>query len=337
MTQRHPGEPSVTSPRRSSCGVQLLVLSAAPIKGTMWRSHLVFRRVFKPLHPTKFIPRFFTSEQTNKILRMAPATRSQSRKTRSAGAEVSGALPQALPEKQKKKSTAPKKTSKKRESPKQNEITADIETPTADGSPEHTQKKQKLMDEDAVDISPSSGSDSSPIADSGKELSSSEDATPESSEEVNGETPEIKKEAGSGYDSTPIQQPSQLDVKQEEVKPVKQEDIKQENTPQPALYSLKDEPRPSLKPEDLVDKSTLLSGEAAPILERGLFYFFARNKIDVEEASSVNDLQRSYLVLRPYPPSLMPTDEDVKNINNCRVLMFPKKKLPGTRSHEREM
>ena len=37
------------------------------------------------------------------------------------------------------------------------------------------------------------------------------------------------------------------------------------------------------------------------ILEKGIIYFFIRNRVDVNDAESVSDLQRIYFVLRPLP------------------------------------
>jgi uroporphyrinogen-III synthase len=37
------------------------------------------------------------------------------------------------------------------------------------------------------------------------------------------------------------------------------------------------------------------------ILEKGIIYFFIRNRVGVNDAESVSDLQRIYFVLRPLP------------------------------------
>lgn len=58
--------------------------------------------------------------------------------------------------------------------------------------------------------------------------------------------------------------------------------------------------------------------EAQPsnILEKGLIHFFTRDRVGVENAGSVSDLQRSFFVLRPFPPGGKITAgaiEDTKN------------------------
>ena len=40
---------------------------------------------------------------------------------------------------------------------------------------------------------------------------------------------------------------------------------------------------------------------ASNILEKGIVYFFARNRVGVDDSESVGDLQRTYFVLRPLP------------------------------------
>lgn len=37
------------------------------------------------------------------------------------------------------------------------------------------------------------------------------------------------------------------------------------------------------------------------ILEKGIIYFFIRNRVGANDAESVSDLQRIYFVLRPLP------------------------------------
>lgn len=62
-------------------------------------------------------------------------------------------------------------------------------------------------------------------------------------------------------------------------------------------------------------------------------YFFARPRVDVgDEPHSVGDVQRSFLVLRPLVGA---ETTPAKDSANCRLLILPKKKLPGASKHER--
>lgn len=74
------------------------------------------------------------------------------------------------------------------------------------------------------------------------------------------------------------------------------------------------------------------------VLENGIIYFFFRPRVNVENPHSVNDVARSFFVLRPTPLGAEldegqgPLDKDAR----CRLLMLPKKKLP-TSPKERDM
>lgn len=68
---------------------------------------------------------------------------------------------------------------------------------------------------------------------------------------------------------------------------------------------------------------------SSPVLEKGVFYFFFRPRVNVEEVNSMNDVQKAYLLLRPTKSSV---DQAQKNV---RIIQIPKKVLPKTGTHER--
>lgn len=76
----------------------------------------------------------------------------------------------------------------------------------------------------------------------------------------------------------------------------------------------------SLAREEKVEKS--------PIMEKGIMYFFFRPKVAVEHAASLDDVQRSYIVLRPLPLGAKLKDGKVQDEGNNRLIAVPKKKLP---------
>ena len=68
---------------------------------------------------------------------------------------------------------------------------------------------------------------------------------------------------------------------------------------------------------------------SSPILEKGIFYFFFRPRVNVEQVSSLTDVQKSYLLLRP-------TKSDTSSAGKTvRIIQIPKKALPATGTHER--
>jgi len=72
-----------------------------------------------------------------------------------------------------------------------------------------------------------------------------------------------------------------------------------------------------------------LLNNSSPILEKGIFYFFFRPRVNTEDVHSIKDVQKSYLLLRP-------TSKDVSSAESkVRMIQIPKKALPATGSHER--
>lgn len=66
----------------------------------------------------------------------------------------------------------------------------------------------------------------------------------------------------------------------------------------------------------------------ASILEKGIIYFFFRGRVGIDEPSSVNDIARSYMVLRPLPHGASLGEGEIGDAGNCRLLALPKKVLP---------
>ena len=83
------------------------------------------------------------------------------------------------------------------------------------------------------------------------------------------------------------------------------------------------------KPEDAVEHSSERE-EATPsnILEKGIIYFFFRGRVGINEPTDVNDIARSYIVLRPLPHGAKLGDGPIGDAGNNRMLALPKKVLP---------
>ncbi|KAG9206667.1 hypothetical protein G6514_003506 [Epicoccum nigrum] len=64
------------------------------------------------------------------------------------------------------------------------------------------------------------------------------------------------------------------------------------------------------------------------ILEKGVIYFFTRNRVSVDEAESVGDLQRTFFVLRPLPTGAKLGDGAIQDAQNNRLFALPKKVFP---------
>ena len=64
------------------------------------------------------------------------------------------------------------------------------------------------------------------------------------------------------------------------------------------------------------------------ILEKGIIYFFFRGRVGINEPSEVNDIARSYIVLRPMPHGAKLGEGPIGDVGNVRMLSLPKKVLP---------
>ena len=64
------------------------------------------------------------------------------------------------------------------------------------------------------------------------------------------------------------------------------------------------------------------------ILEKGIIYFFFRGRVGINNPSDVNEIARSYMVLRPLPHGAKLSDGPIGDAGNNRLLALPKKVLP---------
>ncbi|KAG9243627.1 hypothetical protein BJ878DRAFT_423168 [Calycina marina] len=64
------------------------------------------------------------------------------------------------------------------------------------------------------------------------------------------------------------------------------------------------------------------------ILEKGIIYFFFRGRVGVDEPQGIEDVARSYIVLRPLPVGAKLGEGPLPDDGNARILALPKKMLP---------
>jgi hypothetical protein len=67
------------------------------------------------------------------------------------------------------------------------------------------------------------------------------------------------------------------------------------------------------------------------ILEKGIIYFFFRGRVGVEDPQGVEDVARSYIILRPIPLGAKLGDGQLEDLRTSRLLALPKKTLPKTK------
>ncbi|KIW05782.1 uncharacterized protein PV09_03637 [Verruconis gallopava] len=79
----------------------------------------------------------------------------------------------------------------------------------------------------------------------------------------------------------------------------------------------------------LVEDSTARSKTiASNIIEKGIIYFFIRGRVNVDEPEGVQDLQRTYFVLRPIPTGAKLGSGPIDDRRCNRLLALPKKVFP---------
>lgn len=97
------------------------------------------------------------------------------------------------------------------------------------------------------------------------------------------------------------------------------------------------------KPANGIDAGVMQSQERedivpSNILEKGIVYFFYRPRVNVEEAHGINEVARSFIVLRPTPKGAV-VDHQQGSLEpgaRCRLMVLPKKKFP-TSAKERDL
>lgn len=64
------------------------------------------------------------------------------------------------------------------------------------------------------------------------------------------------------------------------------------------------------------------------ILEKGIVYFFFRGRVNVEDPQGIEDVARSYIILRPIPLGAKLGDGPLEDLGTSRLLVMPKKMMP---------
>ncbi|KAI1778455.1 hypothetical protein F4818DRAFT_301668 [Hypoxylon cercidicola] len=64
------------------------------------------------------------------------------------------------------------------------------------------------------------------------------------------------------------------------------------------------------------------------ILEKGLIYVFIRGRVGIDEPSSIDDIRRSYIVLRPLAKDAKLGEGTIDDAGNSRLIAIPKKVFP---------
>ncbi|KAL9000795.1 MAG: hypothetical protein Q9169_000549 [Polycauliona sp. 2 TL-2023] len=127
------------------------------------------------------------------------------------------------------------------------------------------------------------------------------------------------KQDDSGTASGKGSEQKHLDLASGEMEQVADVDAKQNGT---------EETNASTKGDAVDGSSKREESTPSSILEKGIIYFFFRGRVGINEPSDVNDIARSYIILRPLPHGAKLGDGPIGDAGHNRMLALPKKVLP---------
>ncbi|KAK8023746.1 hypothetical protein PG993_011812 [Apiospora rasikravindrae] len=107
----------------------------------------------------------------------------------------------------------------------------------------------------------------------------------------------------------------------------KQPDDKENEKPAPVADD-EQQPKSEENGASAVEPEAREGEVPASILEKGIIYFFFRGRVGIDEPSGVDDIARTYLVLRPMAREGKLGDGPIGDAGNSRLVAIPKKKLP---------
>lgn len=134
---------------------------------------------------------------------------------------------------------------------------------------------------------------------------------------------EESKNEGSKLDEPPSEAEDKEERPSEEENPATHEKSMADEKP-----AADDKPQSAANGEDAIEPNARDGKVPSSILEKGILYFLYRGRVNVDSPDNVQDIARSYLILRPLPHGAKLSDGPMKDDKNCRLIAIPKKKLP---------
>ncbi|KAF8866363.1 hypothetical protein BDZ45DRAFT_579157 [Acephala macrosclerotiorum] len=83
--------------------------------------------------------------------------------------------------------------------------------------------------------------------------------------------------------------------------------------------------------ESVIEDEKREAAIPSSILEKGIIYFFFRGRVGVEDPQGIEDVARSYIVLRPLPLGAKIGEGPLEDSGTARLLALPKKMLPKSK------
>jgi hypothetical protein len=189
----------------------------------------------------------------------------------------------------------------------------------------------------------STTSETSGKVNAGAKRKAREQKAPEPKKEKKDEKSEKPQEPEQEKEKEVPQQPEKEIAAETEVDGIPENSPKKEEAEEAPPAAPAPTPQQGSKPEPSVESGVRKSEEreekvSSNLLEKGIIYFFYRPRVNIEDPQGVEDVSRSFFVLRPAPlgaeldSGLGSVDKDAR----CRLMILPKKKFP-TSGRERDM
>lgn len=153
--------------------------------------------------------------------------------------------------------------------------------------------------------------------------------------EADPETSQDQVSAGDKH-KTEVDNPDAKRTKVEEVEETSSDKIndngkqKEDGTGQDIKEEQADSKRDTKSENDTAEPEKDKSEVPSSILEKGIIYFFIRGRVDVEKPKEVNDIARSFIILRPIAHDAKLSDGPLRDAGTTRILVLPKKVLPSS-------
>ncbi|KAK4945970.1 hypothetical protein LTR10_014772 [Elasticomyces elasticus] len=202
-------------------------------------------------------------------------------------------------------------------------------TPTAKRGKKGAEPEQKTIEETMQNGGADEAEQEEPAPTNAEQHTGQE---PTQQTEKEQDKPTVQDDATDAKQEDEKQEPesqAESDAKMTDVGEKQQDDAaerKEEAEPEPSEQ--KDE-KPAATNGDAVEAGAREDDDvASSILEKGIIYFFFRARVNVEDPQDVNDVARTYMVMRPIPLDAKISDGPIGDQGNCRLLALPKKVLP---------
>ncbi|KAF2436184.1 tetrapyrrole biosynthesis, uroporphyrinogen III synthase [Tothia fuscella] len=89
---------------------------------------------------------------------------------------------------------------------------------------------------------------------------------------------------------------------------------------------------PKAADDTIQDSADRKEKSPSNLIEKGIIYFFTRARVGIEDVDGVQDLQRTYFILRPLPEGAKLGEGAIPDSNTNRLIALPKKSFPKSGS-----